>query len=209
MGLHPLLQNIGLDWNSELWLGPLAVSGEPWTLRFALQPQFEYLAQIACWIRLCILEGNGSDDEGGFNSAEYWQKHVLLADCVLETLATGQVVEWTRGGPRLMELLSVKLDGDSESEQYRETYKMVWRLLSASSVQKFSGRGPPLPQPHRLETLGMLWSMKENEGKDKEPGTFAELLRYGSVNFTQTRETIECVDAPPPYYTFKMGHLEL
>jgi len=49
----------------------------------------------------------------------------------------------------------------------------------------------------------MLWSMKENEGKDKEPGTFAKLLRYGSVDFTQTRrETIA------PYYTFKKGRLE-
>lgn len=62
-------------------------------------------------------------------------------------------------------------------------------------MQKIAGWGPT--EPHLLETFGMLWSMEENEGKDKEPETFAELLRYRSVNFTQARETIEYVDAPP------------
>lgn len=49
-----------------------------------------------------------------------------------ETLAARQVVGWAGGGPRLMELLGVKLDTDPESEQYKEAYKMVWRLLSIS-----------------------------------------------------------------------------
>jgi hypothetical protein len=37
--------------------------------------------------------------------------------------------------------------------------------------------------------------LPENEGKDQEPGTFGELLRYGSVHLEQTRESIVYVDA--------------
>ncbi len=54
--------------------------------------------------------------------------------------------------------------------------------------------------------LGLLWD--ENPGKDCEPVTFAELLRYGSVHFEQTRKEIEYVQAPAPEKTLKKGLLE-
>jgi hypothetical protein len=40
---------------------------------------------------------------------------------------------------------------------------------------------------------GLIWDEKGNESKDIEPGTFAELLRYGAVRFEQTRESITYV----------------
>ena len=56
--------------------------------------------------------------------------------------------------------------------------------------------------------LGILWDRQENEGKDVAPGTFAELLRYGSVHFEQEREEIEYVKARKPEHRIKKGLLE-
>lgn len=60
----------------------------------------------------------------------------------------------------------------------------------------------------RTEALGVILDREENEGKDIEPGTFAELLRYGSVHFEQTREEINYVVAPKPEMVIKKGLLE-
>lgn len=43
-------------------------------------------------------------------------------------------------------------------------------------------------------SCGTLLDQHDGEGKDQEPGTFGELLRYGSVHFEQTREQIEYVE---------------
>jgi hypothetical protein len=56
--------------------------------------------------------------------------------------------------------------------------------------------------------LGVIWGKKENEGKDIEPGTFADLLRHGSVHFEQTREEIDYVAGPKPEMVIRKGLLE-
>ena len=76
------------------------------------------------------------------------------------------------------------------------------RLLTRSAMQKVV-HGKNLTSSINL---GVLWD--ENPGRDCEPGTFAELLRYGTVHFEQTRKTIEYVQAPAPPTTLKKGLLE-
>ena len=53
--------------------------------------------------------------------------------------------------------------------------------------------------------LGVLLDLPENEGKDVAPGTFFELLRYGAVNFEQTREGVAYVPTPTPTMIVKKG----
>lgn len=45
---------------------------------------------------------------------------------------------------------------------------------------------------------GVLLDLPENLGKDCEPGTFGELLRYGSVHFEQTRGKINYLEPERP-----------
>ena len=143
------------------------------------------------------------EDTGhGFSGANYWQKHVLLFDVLPEDWGGEATLGFLGSGRRMFELLSLRRDSDPDSEEYKQAYKLVWRLLTKSSMQKIT-RGPDLTSD---EQLGALWD--RTEGKDSEPGTFVELLRYGSVNFVQTRPEIAYVKAPEPPTTMKKGVLE-
>lgn len=44
-------------------------------------------------------------------------------------------------------------------------------------------------------TCGALMNLSENKGRDEEPGTFGQVIRYGSVYLEQTRASIAWVDA--------------
>ena len=57
--------------------------------------------------------------------------------------------------------------------------------------------------------LDILLDMEESKGRDIAPGTFAELLRYGDLNFEQERNEINYVKAQKPEHTIKRGLLEL
>lgn len=50
-------------------------------------------------------------------------------------------------------------------------------------MQKVTRAGGLTP----TKALGVLWDIKENEEKDREAGTFAELMRYGSVHFRHSQ----------------------
>ncbi|KAL7949482.1 hypothetical protein V8C42DRAFT_311026 [Trichoderma barbatum] len=80
-------------------------------------------------------------------------------------------------GQKMFDLLSLKRDIDPESEEYKKAYELVWRLLSKSSMQKIT---PAKNMTHYVH-LRTLWD--EDPGKDCEEGTFAELLRHGTVRF--------------------------
>ena len=54
--------------------------------------------------------------------------------------------------------------------------------------------------------LGVLWD--ENEGTDNQPGAFAELLRYGTTHFEQTREKLVMVEPTKAKFTMKKKLLE-
>lgn len=160
----------------------------------------EYVTQVMCWNRLCLLEDAGD----GFSGVEYWTNKVLLWDGLQETWGAETTLGFKGCGRRMFDLFALPLDGDPTSQAYRDAEGLVWRLLSRSSMQKVF-RGKALT--HDTE-LGELWD-EDQEGHDCKVGTFAELFRYGCENFRQTRGQIAYVEAPRPSKTYKKGLLEV
>lgn len=170
-----------------------------WDFKVDALTVFEYIMQVVCWMRICML----SKDEGdGFIGTEYWQKHVLIWDVLPENWGGEDFLGFPGSGQKMFDLFSVRLDADPESEEYKQAYALTWRLLTRSTMQKITHGKHLTTSVH----LGVLWD--ENEGKDCEEGTFAELLRYGCENFRQGREGIEYKDAPAPPNTLDKGFLE-
>lgn len=167
---------------------------------FAVDPPvvFEYIAQVLAWLRLCMLEDAGD----GFSCADYARDHILWFDALEENWGAETAVGFR--GQEAFEALATSRDADPESPAYKTASKLVWRLLTRSSMQKIS-HGKHL---NKTPALGLLWDLKENDGKDNEPGTFAELLRFGSVHFEQTRKDILFVQTEKPPQTMKKGVLE-
>lgn len=174
-------QRRGYAW--EFIVGPLTV--------------FEYITQVVAWIRLCMLEDAGD----GFSCTDYAKDHILWFDSLEEDWGAETVVGFR--GKEFFDALAMKLSADTNSKEYKTAYKLVWRLLTRSSMQKIT-HGKHLT---KTPALGLLWDEDENEGKDNELGTFAELLRYGSVHFEQTREEISFVK-PEISETMKKGVFE-
>ncbi|KAJ7887512.1 hypothetical protein B0H14DRAFT_1235306 [Mycena olivaceomarginata] len=196
-----LLDNPLLAFGAEhLSFDQSRASNFTWDFKVDAKTVMEYITQVLCWTRLTMLEDAGD----GFSCADYWQNHVLCIDVLQESWGAEAVVGFASGGKGIMDPLSVKLSSDKGSEQYKQAEKLVWRLLTRSSMQKIThGKGLT-----NTVALGILWDMKENEGKDREPGTFAELMRYGSVHFRQKRERIVTMAAQKPSMTMKKGVLE-
>ncbi|KAJ7261368.1 hypothetical protein B0H12DRAFT_350591 [Mycena haematopus] len=172
------------------------------TWDFSVEPKtiMEYITQVLCWTRLTMLEDAGD----GFSCSDYWQNHVLCIDVLQENWGAEAVVGFALGGQALFEPLSMKRDGEKSSEKYKKAEELVWRMLTRSSMQKIThGKGLT-----NTVALGVFWDKEENEGKDREPGTFAELMRYGSVHFRQKRESIVTMAATKPPKTLKKGVFE-
>ena len=168
-----------------------------WKFKIEAGEVFEYISQVSSWLRMTMIEGSELDD---FNGSEYWQKHVLCFDALQEIWGTEATIGFD--GEDAYKALCTRLDADPESVEYKKAYGLVWRLLTKSSFQKIThGKG----LTHDTH-LGVFWD--ENEGKDCEPGTFAELLRYGCTHFEQTRESMVRVEATPAKETMKKAALE-
>lgn len=157
---------------------------------------YEYVSQVMAWMRLTMLEEAGD----GFSCTDYWQKHVIVFDVLQESWGAEATIGFK--GTDLYRLLCTKVDADPESEDHKQAEKLVWRLLSKSTLQKITHGKNLTDEKH----LGVLWD--ENENKDIEPGTFAELLRYGSMHFEQTRPDIVRMKAEKPKQTMKKGVFE-
>lgn len=142
------------------------------------------------------------DTGDGFSGVDYWQNHVLVWDALPENWAGEATLGFVGCGQKMFDLLSLSLDTDPDEKKYKEAYDFVWRLLTKSSMQKITHAKGLTVSPH----LGVLWD--ENPGKDCEPRTFGELLRYGTGHFEQTRKEIAYVKAPEPPMTMKKGLLE-
>lgn len=172
-------------------------SGFHWQWKIEPTEAFEYVAQVMAWLRLTQVEGSEADP---FNGSEYWQRHVLVFPALHECWAAEHMIGFN--GADIYAALNTRLDADAESEEYKKAYRLVWRLLTQSSFQKIThGKG----LTHDAH-LGTLWD--ENEGKDIEPGTFAELLRYGCSHFEQARTSIRRLPAEPALDAFKKGVFE-
>ena len=169
-----------------------------WDFTVSAQTVFEYITQVVAWMRICMLEDVGD----GFSGVDHWCNNVLIWDVLEENWGAEAILGFEGSGQRMFDLLCLKRNIDPNSEEYKEAYSLVWRLLTKSSMQKI------VHGKHLTDSinLGVLWD--ENEGKDCEPGTFAELLRYGTVHFEQTRPEIAYEKAPRPPRTMKKGVLE-
>ena len=172
-----------------------------WDFNVSETTVLEYVAQVVAWSRLCMLEDAGDD----FSCVNYWLNNVLLFDCRREDWPAETVLQAFAGsGQKLMDLLSVPLDEDKASEEYKQAEEVVWTILTKGSMQKIS-HGKGLTQSPQL---GTLWDRPENKGRDSAPGTFAELLRYGSVHFRQKRRGVDIIQPHKPPITFRSGVLE-
>ena len=159
---------------------------------------FEYVGQVLSWNRLCMLENTGR----GFSGVKYWCEKVLVFDALQECWGAEATIGWP--GHVLFDALSAKVDGDRDSQAWKNGYEVVWRLLTRSSLQKVT-HGKNLT---KTPAIGLLWDQEGNEEKDCEQGTWAEVLRYGQVHFQQTREEIAYVKAARPESTLKQKLLE-
>lgn len=147
-----------------------------------------YVGQVIAWIRLAWLK----EPNGGFDGVEYHAQKVLYFDSLPEDWAAEMILGFK--GEDLLNALNMSRGADQETEGYKKAYEAVWTMLTKSSLQKIThGKG----LTHDMH-CGALLDLPENEGKDTEAGTFGELLRYGSVHFEQTRESIEYVEALKP-----------
>lgn len=168
-----------------------------WEFKVEPVTVFEYIGQVLAWMRVSMIE----EPNGGFNGAEYYATKVLLFDSLSEDWGAEATIGFK--GQDLFDVLATKLDADPDSEEYKRAYKCIWRLLTKSSMQKIT-HGENLTKG---EAVGVILDKKENEGKDVEPGSFAELLRYGSVHFRQERK-IDYVQAKKPEEIIKKGLFE-
>jgi hypothetical protein len=169
---------------------------------------FEYVAQIMCWERVA----RAVDDGSGFNPAEYVLKHVLILEAMSEAWPAERIVGFN-DGQKKFDLLAMKVadlndvpvvatstSTDDTKKAVASAAELVWTALSQASMQKVH-RGVQITP---TDSLGVLWDKAENNGKDFEPGTFAELLRYGALHFRQTRERLTLL---PPVEKPEIGNL--
>lgn len=193
-----MLENPLVSFGKEVKFEDSQAKNYHWEFKVEPLTVMEYIGQVLAWLRLCMLE----EPNDRFNGAEYYENKVLLFDSLSEDWGAEATIGFS--GQDLFDVLATKRDADPESKEFRTAHKTIWRLLTRSSMQKIT-HGKNLT---KSPALGILWDMKENEGKDVAPGTFAELLRYGSVRYEQEREEIEYVKAQKPEHRIKKGLLE-
>ncbi|OKL63426.1 hypothetical protein UA08_01181 [Talaromyces atroroseus] len=172
--------------------------GYAWDFQVEPIVVFEYIMQVIAWLRLCMLEDAGD----GFSCADYAQNTVLWFDALEEDWGAETVIGYQ--GQPFFEALATRLDEDPDSERFKKAYELVWRILTKSSMQKIT-HGKNLT---KSPALGSLWDLPENTNKDFEEGTFANLLRYGSVHFEQTRTQITIHQTEKPAKTMKKSVFE-
>jgi hypothetical protein len=161
---------------------------------------FEYAIQIIAWVRLTMLDDAGD----GFSGSNYWLNHIMGIDAISEAWQAEMILGFDVGGQSKLDVLSTRLDVDKNSEQYKLAEKVIWQILCESSMQKIS-RGKNLSVSVQL---GTMLDLPENSAKDHEHGTFAELLRYGTVHFRQKRSQIVTRMPEARHSPIKKGHLE-
>lgn len=151
--------------------------GFNWDFHVDEQTMLGYIGQCVAWIRITWLQ----EPDGGFDGVDYYAKKVLLWDVLPEHWPAEQSMGFK--GEDVFKLFTTSRKDDG-SEEFAKIERTVWKMLAQSTMQKIThGKG----LTHSL-LCGALLDLPENEGKDMAPGTFGELLRYGSVHLEQTRD---------------------
>ncbi|ETS74563.1 hypothetical protein PFICI_13047 [Pestalotiopsis fici W106-1] len=195
---HPILK----DTNKRILDQYKEIAPYLWDWSVPHEKALEYVTQVSVWAHLC----HNKDTGDGFNACEYWENNIFLFSSK-EDWPAEEMLGYAGSGQKIMDLLALRRDAaDRDDEQYKTAERLVWTLLARTCMQKVTHAAGITHSPH----LGTLWDMPENEGKDCAPGTFGELLRYGSVHFRQKRVAIERIPAPKPQpeNTFKRGLFE-
>lgn len=191
----------------------LKVTGEKAVLdwKIGLRELMDYVSQIAAWHRVASLEDAGD----GFSGVDYWTKHMLLLDFLEETCKPMRLLGKAEQSPaRTLALLSMQRQRPERTEEsgedtisdkdYADAEAAVWGTLATSSFCKIThAKGLT-----HTKQLGSLLDEEANAGKDRAPGSFMELLRYGTVHFRQKRETLVVREAARPQETLKTGLLD-
>lgn len=176
--------------------------GEPkWKWTIPMDQMLEYVTQSCCWVRMTMLEDTGH----GFNAADYWLNNVLCFEHGGECLPMEETSGYDNTGEKVYKLLSMRIDVSEEakaSEDYKQAEALVWGMLADYTIEKLGNAKDLLDDV----TLAVFW--RDNPGSDSEPGTFAHLLRYGSVHFRQKRESIRYIKPRKPALRVKRGLLE-
>ncbi|KAJ0415801.1 hypothetical protein BJY00DRAFT_304630 [Aspergillus carlsbadensis] len=180
----------------ELDYSAVAEKGYNWDWDVEPLRVLDYITQVIAWVRLTLLEDAGD----GFSGVDYARNNILWTDVLSENWGFEKEIGFV--GQDLYDLLATRRDTDPNSEEYKKAHKLVWHFLSQCSMHKITHSKNLLKKP----ALGVLWDA--NAGKDIEPGTFAELLRYGTVYFRQTREEIRFVEPEIPEQTMQKGVFE-
>lgn len=168
-----------------------------WDVAVPYKTVMEYITQLLCWQRLCMLEDAGD----GFSCVDYWMKHIFVFDALREGMGGDTMVGFE--AQKMYRYLTMKRDAPNTPD-YKSAYELIWYMLTESSMLKIvHGKGLT-----HAKCLGTLLDEPENEGKSYERGDFFELLRYGSVHFKQTRDNVRAVEQWKPKVTLKKGLLE-
>ena len=177
-----------------------AENGVGFDFKVSMIEVWEYCIQIVAWARLTMLDDAGD----GFSPSQYWLNHVMGMDAMAEAWQAELILGFNVGGQSKLDVLSTRLDADKESEECKLAEKVVFNILSQSSMQKVS-RGKNMSWSTQL---GTMLDMPENKDKDHESGTFAELLRYGTLHFRQKRDGVVELMPQKMMEPIKKGHLE-
>ncbi|KXT07266.1 hypothetical protein AC578_2482 [Pseudocercospora eumusae] len=191
LGSHPLLAEV---------LPQIKFGQNPFKLHFNISPKTlaGYVAQIAAWARLCMIE----EPHGGFNGRAYYREHIMLFNAITETSPERLLPHCT--AEDILRVFKTKLDADPESASYRTAHKLIWGILAKSSMLKVAHAKHLTKSPQ----LGIYLDQKENENLDIGPNTFFELLRYGSVHFEQVRKEMDIHEIEPYEAVIRKGILD-
>lgn len=179
MHKHPLLQHLPK-------YEPPSANGSKSPFKYA---QFvDYIAQIFCLERLRHLK----DPSTGWDGPQYFEKKVLLFDCMEEVYWAQRLTMWN--GRKQFDLLATLREDVPHDERYKAAEAFVEGILTKSSTMKVS---------HGLVTAGReylaeIWDKPENQDADITPGSFAAYLRWASEHYEQSRDLTRVV---MPCYT--------
>ncbi|KAI9684913.1 MAG: hypothetical protein M1822_005562 [Bathelium mastoideum] len=147
----------------------------------------EYVSQVLSWMRVCLLDCP-EKDPSGMSGRKYWEEKVLLLDSIDESWSAEEMTGFDT--QKIFDLLATRFD-DPNTTRVEEAKHLTWRLLESASMQKIYHGKKLLKTP----AVGQLWDSAGNGEADCAKGTFAALLRYGSVHFEQIRD-LPIVKAP-------------
>lgn len=161
----------------------------------------DYAAKTQAFLRV---RHNIEPGVGGFNGPEYVRNHFLL-------LAFSNEVHgfWKWPGTNMTKVLMLHRQGNKEinEEQVSDqkiAHDLVYGLLAGAFVCKFNQGMAKLGIPCEEAEY---WNQPANDNADCLPGTWGELLRYGSAHYKQTR-TLEYVASPEVHRITRAAMLE-